>query len=108
MSEERSPNLAQQLYGDIAPKLAACTDEILFGDIWKRPQLSPRDRSMITCAALVAMGKTEQLNFHFPRAIHNGVTQEELVELITHLAFYAGWPNASSAITRAKEIFTKK
>jgi len=63
---------------------------------------------MITCAALVAMGKTEQMNFHFPRAIQNGVTQEELVELITHLAFYAGWPNAVSAVTRAKELFNKK
>jgi 4-carboxymuconolactone decarboxylase len=108
MSGKRAPNFAQQAYGDIAPKLAQVTDEVLFGDIWARPQLSPRDRSLITCAALIAMGKTEQMDFHFPRAIHNGVTAEELVETITHLAFYAGWPNASSAITRARELLLKK
>src|SRR3989442_15824560 len=90
---------------DFAPKLVEITEKVLFGDVWERPQLSKRDRSLITCAAIVAMGKTEQMNFHFPRAIENGVTQEELVELITHLAFYAGWPNAMSAVTRAKELF---
>jgi 4-carboxymuconolactone decarboxylase len=65
------------------------------------------DRSLISCAALVAMGKTEQMNFHFPKAIANGVTQEELVEMITHLAFYAGWPNAMSAAQRAKALASK-
>ena len=94
--------------GEIGPKLAELTDEVLFGDVWERPQLSKRDRSLITCAALVAMGKTEQMTFHFPRAIENGVKREELVELITHLAFYAGWPNAMSAITRARELLPKK
>ena len=104
MSEgPRSP--AQQLYGDVAPKLAEFSDNVLFGDLWQRSQLSPRDRSMITCAALVANGKTEQMEFHFKLAIANGVTQDELVEVITHLAFYAGWPNAVSAITRAKALF---
>ena len=99
---------AQKAIGSFAPKLAALTDEVLFGDVWERPQLSKRERSLITCAALVATGKTEQMSFHFPRAIENGVTQEELVELITHLAFYAGWPNAMSALTRAREMFAKK
>ena len=66
--------------GDIAPELAQLTDEVLFGDVWERPQLSKRDRSLIGCAALVAMGKTEQMTFHFPRAVENGVTREELVE----------------------------
>ena len=94
--------------GDFAPKLVELTDEVLFGDIWERPQLSKRERSLITCAALVAMGKTEQMNFHFPRAIENGVTREELVEMITHLAFYVGWPSAMSAIARAKELLEKK
>ena len=94
--------------GEIAPKLAELTDEVLFGDVWERPQLSKRDRSLITCAALVAMGKTEQMTFHFPRAIENGVTREELVELITHLAFYVGWPSAVSAVTRAKELLAGK
>ena len=89
---------------DFAPKLVEITEKVLFGDVWERPQLSKRDRSLITCAALVALGKTEQMNFHFPRAIENGVTQEQLVELITHLAFYAGWPNATSAGAKAKEL----
>jgi 4-carboxymuconolactone decarboxylase len=93
---------------DFAPKLVEITEDVLFGDVWERPQLSKRDRSLITCAALVATGKTEQMNFHFPRALENGVTEEELIELFTHLAFYAGWPNAISAATRAKELFAKK
>jgi len=92
---------------DFAPKLVEITEKVLFGDVWERPQLSKRDRSLITCAALVALGKTEQMNFHFPRAIENGVTHEELVELITHLAFYAGWPNAMSAGAKAKELFKR-
>ena len=92
---------------DFAPKLVEITEKVLFGDVWERPQLSKRDRSLITCAALVALGKTEQMNFHFPRAIENGVTQQELVELITHLAFYAGWPNAMSAGAKAKELFNR-
>ena len=100
--------IAQKNIGDIAPKLAQLTDDVLFGDVWERPQLSKRDRSLITCAALVATGKVEQLGFHFPRALENGVTQDELVELITHLAFYAGWPSAMSAITKAKELFGNK
>ena len=98
----------QNPLADFAPKFVDITEKVLFGDVWERPQLSKRDRSVITCAALVAMGKTEQMNFHFPRAIENGVTQDELVELITHLAFYAGWPNAVSAATRAKELFARK
>lgn len=93
---------------EFAPKLVELTEKVLFGDVWERPQLSKRDRSLITCAALVALGKTEQMNFHFPRAIENGVTEDELMELITHLAFYAGWPNAMSAGTKAKELLFKK
>jgi len=92
---------------EFAPKLVEITEKVLFGDVWERPQLSKRDRSLITCAALVALGKTEQMSFHFPRAIENGVTEEELVELITHLAFYAGWPSAMSAATKAKDLFKR-
>ena len=99
---------AQKTIGDIAPKLAQLTDDVLFGDVWERPQLSKRDRSLVTCAALVATGKTEQMNFHFPRAIENGVTQDELVEMITQLAFYAGWPSAMSAINKVKELLGHK
>ena len=99
---------AQKNIGDIAPKLAQLTDDVLFGDVWERPQLSKRDRSLITCAALIATGKTEQMGFHFPRAIENGVTHDELIEMITHLAFYVGWPSAMSAITRARELLGAK
>jgi 4-carboxymuconolactone decarboxylase len=106
-SNDKPTTAAQKALGDFAPKLIELTDKVLFGDVWERPQLSKRDRSLITCAALVATGKTEQMSFHFPRALENGVTQEELVELITHLAFYVGWPNAMSAITRARELFGK-
>src|SRR4051794_3435173 len=93
---------------DFAPKLVEITEKVLFGDVWERPQLSKRDRSLITCAALVSTGKVEQMSFHFPRAIENGVTQEELVEMITHLAFYVGWPSAMSALTKAKELFAAR
>ncbi len=108
MKNDKPKTAAQKAIADIAPKLAELTDEVLFGDVWERPQLSKRDRSLITCAALVATGKTEQMSFHFPRAIENGVTREELVELITHLAFYVGWPSAVSAVTRIKELFSAK
>src|SRR4051812_20289505 len=104
MSNENHPTPAQKTIGGFAPKLVELTDEVLFGDVWERPQLSKRDRSLITCAALISTGKTEQMGFHFPKAIENGVTKEELIEMITHLAFYVGWPNAMSAITRAKEL----
>jgi 4-carboxymuconolactone decarboxylase len=91
--------------GDVAPKLVDLTEKVLFGDVWERPGLSKRDRSMITVTALVAMNRTEQLPFHLHRALENGVTQDELVELITHLAFYSGWPTAMSAMRLAKEAF---
>src|SRR5947207_1582632 len=107
MSTEKPATAARKSIGDIAPKLAQLTDDVLFGDVWERPQLSKRDRSLITCAALVATGKTEQMSFHFPRAIENGVRQDELIEMITHLAFYVGWPSAMSAITRLKELVAK-
>lgn len=108
MPADKPASTARKTMGDIAPKFAEITEDVLFGDIWERPQLSKRDRSLITCAALVATGKTEQMSFHFPRAIENGVTREELIEMITHLAFYVGWPSAVSAITRARELFANK
>ncbi len=104
MSPKESPQNGRQSLGNLAPKLAEITDTVLFGDIWERPSLSKRDRSLITCAALVALGKTEQMAFHFPRALENGVTSEELIEAITHLAFYAGWPSAVSAINQIQEL----
>ncbi len=93
---------------DFAPKLAELTDEVLYGDVWERPELSKRDRSLVTVAALVALNRPEQLRPHLIRARENGVTQEELTETITHLAFYCGWPNAVNAINVAKEVFDKK
>ena len=99
---------AQQLMGDIAPKLADLTDSVLFGDVWARPQLSRRDRSLVTVSALVAMNRPEQLRSHLALARQNGLTEEELVEAITHLAFYSGWPNAVTAVGVAREVFAKK
>src|SRR3954447_25137681 len=92
---------AQRLMGDVAPKLAELTDTVLFGDVWERPGLSKRDRSLITVSALVAMNRPDQLRSHLALARQNGLTQEELVEAITHLAFYSGWPNAATAISVA-------
>ena len=103
MPPEQTP--AQKLIGDFAPKLVSLTDDVLFGDVWARPELSPRDRSLITVAALVAGGSTEQLGGHLDRARQNGLTETELKEAIIHLAFYAGWPRAMSAITVAKRVF---
>jgi len=108
MNPDKPQSAARKRLGDFAPKLVDLTEDVLFGDVWERPELSKRDRSLITCAALIATGKTEQMAFHFPNAIKNGVTREELVEMITHLAFYSGWPNAMSAARRAKELFVEK
>jgi len=104
MSNDKPKSAVRTSLGDFAPKLVDLTEDVLFGDIWERAQLSKRDRSLITCAALIATGKVEQMDFHFPNALKNGVTKDELVEMITHLAFYAGWPNAMSAINRAKTL----
>jgi 4-carboxymuconolactone decarboxylase len=102
MTETDAQTRAQQLIGDFAPKLVSLTDDVLFGDIWARTELSPRDRSLITVAALITGGNNEQLPGHLERARQNGVTETELKEVIIHLAFYAGWPKAMSAIQVAK------
>ncbi|WP_456271190.1 carboxymuconolactone decarboxylase family protein [Bacillus sp. AK031] len=92
--------------GDFAPKFAELNDDVLFGEVWSREdELSPRDRSMITISALMAGGNIEQLTPHFHKAKENGLTKDEVAEIITHLAFYAGWPKAWSAFNIAKEIF---
>jgi 4-carboxymuconolactone decarboxylase len=102
------PRPSQRAIGDFAPKLAELTDNVLYGDVWERPQLSKRDRSLVTVAALIAMNRPDQLRSHLARARDNGVTREELIETLTHLAFYAGWPNAVTAIAVAREVFEEK
>lgn len=104
----KAPSRAQQLMGDIAPKMAELTDNVLFGDIWERPGLAKRDRSLVTVAALIALNRPEQLRSHIALARTNGVKEEEIVEAITQLAFYAGWPNAIAAIGVAREVFKPK
>ena len=104
----QQPTPAQRLIGDFSPKLVELTDNVLFGDVWERPELSKRDRSLVTVSALIAMNRPDQLRSHLVRARDNGVKLEELVETITHLAFYSGWPNAITAVTVAKEVFEKK
>jgi 4-carboxymuconolactone decarboxylase len=94
---------ARRAIGDTAPKLAALTDDVLFDDVWNRAELSARDRSLIT--ALIAGGHSDQLPYHLERALENGVTRTELLEAITHLAFYAGWPKAMTAVTLARQVF---
>ncbi|WP_019142379.1 carboxymuconolactone decarboxylase family protein [Noviherbaspirillum massiliense] len=88
----------QKALGAIAPKLAEVTDKVLFGDIWERTELSSRERSLITVAALIALYRLEQLPFHLAKAVENDISREELAEVATHLAFYAGWPCAASAV----------
>jgi 4-carboxymuconolactone decarboxylase len=100
-----SQTTVRDRFGSLAPKLVELTENVLFGDVWERPGLSKRDRSLITVAALAALNRTEQLPGHLDRALGNGVTRDELIELITHLAFYAGWPCAMSAATIAKARF---
>lgn len=107
MSED-SLTPAQRLVGDFTPKLAELTDNVLFGDVWERPELSPRDRSLVTVASLVTSGSTEQLVGHLRRAKDNGLTEDELKEALIHLAFYAGWPKAMSAVQVAKTVFADK
>lgn len=96
---------AQNLFGEFSPKLAELTDHVLFDDIWARTELSQRDRSLITVAALITQHRPDQLRYHLNLALENGLTQTELKEVITHLAFYAGWPSSMTAILIAKEIF---
>lgn len=107
MTDNDNLTVAQRAIGDFAPKLVSLTDDVLFGDVWERPELAKRDRSLVTVSALVAGGNTEQLRNHLIRAKENGLTETELKEAIIHLAFYAGWPRAMSAIQVAKAVFAE-
>lgn len=93
---------------DIVPKLAELTEKVVFGEVWSRPGMSPRDRSLITCAALIALGHRDQLKGHLWRALDNGVTREEISEMCTHLAFYSGWPTGISAAQVAKQVYEER
>ncbi len=94
----------QRAFGDFAPGLVHYTDKVLFDEVWERDGLSKRDRSLITVAALTALGKADQLTFHLDFARQNGVTEDEIKEAILHLAFYTGWPNAMSAMTVLEQV----
>ena len=102
------PTAARTSFGDLAPTLATITDEILFGEVWERPELGKRDRSLVTIASLISLYRTNELPFHLKKALENGVTRVEIVELITHLAIYAGWPNAGTAALIAKQVFQER
>ena len=104
-SDAKQPSGAERLFGDFAPALVGYTDDVLFGDVWKRTELSAKERSLVTVAALATMGNTDQLVFHLDFAKQNGNTETELIEAIPHLAFYAGWPKAMAAMTVAKRVF---
>ena len=108
MAARSSPPSTIGQVRDVFPKLGELTDKVVFGDVWERQGLAKRDRSLITVAALVALNRPDQLRGHLVRAFDNGVTKEEIVELITHLAFYSGWPNAGTAALVAKEVFKER
>ena len=104
-SEEARMTSPRDALGEVAPRLREITDDVLFGEVWERPQLSKRDRSLIVVATLTALYRTDQLCGHIRRALDNGVTREEVGEIITRIAFYAGWPSAVNAARVAKEVF---
>ena len=106
--EDSMTRIAPAAVYEVAPGLGQFTDEILFGEVWKRGELAPRDRSLVTVAALVSTGRTAQIGAHVGRALDNGVQPGEIGELITHLAFYSGWPNAMSAVAETKKVFDER
>jgi len=105
VSTQPSASSARNVVRQVAPKLIELTETVVYGDVWERPGLSKRDRSLITVAALVAMYRGDQLTGHLKRALANGVTRDEIGELITHIAFYAGWPAAMTAGRIARDVF---
>lgn len=107
-AEAKRTSTVQQNLGEVAPGVVQYTTDLLFRDLWLRPALAPRDRSLITVSALVASGQVAQITFHLNRAMDNGLTQTQASEVFTHLAFYAGWPNVMSALPVAKEVFLNR
>jgi 4-carboxymuconolactone decarboxylase len=107
-AEAQRSAAVDQAVGPISQGLVDYTTSVLFHDLWRRPALAPRDRSIVTVSALIAAGQVAQITFHLGKAMDNGLTQEQAAEVITHLAFYAGWPNAMSAVSVAKAVFEKR
>lgn len=107
-AEEKRAAAVEQQFGNTAPGVVQYTADVLFRDLWLRPDLTPRDRSLVTVAALIANGQAAQISYHLNKAMDNGLTQQQAAELITHLAFYAGWPNVFSALPVAKEVFENR
>jgi len=105
---QSQPSAASEQVRDIVPGLIDLSERVLLGEVWERPGLSKRDRSLITCATLIALGRERQLVGHLGRALDNGLSKKELSEVITHLAFYAGWPAAMTAAQVAKDVFDKR
>jgi 4-carboxymuconolactone decarboxylase len=104
---QRATRVGEQ-FGQITPSLVQYTTDVLFRDLWLRPALAPRDRSLVTVSALIATGQVAQINYHLNRAMDNGLTREEAGEVLGHLAFYAGWPNAFSAAPVVKDVIEKR
>jgi 4-carboxymuconolactone decarboxylase len=105
MTQEKEPSGAQKAFGEFAPDFVHFTDDVLFGQVWPRTELSPKERSLVTVSVLATLGATDQLGYHLGLAKENGNTEAELIEGITHIAFYAGWPRAMSAMAVAKQVF---
>ena len=105
MTQDKEPSGARRQFGDFAPALADFTDDVLFGQVWTRPELAPKERSLVTVAALTTSGNPDQLVYHLGLAKQNAASEAELIEAITHLAFYAGWPKAFSAMSVARQVF---
>ena len=101
------PTNARKAFGAIAPHLAEITDKVLFGDVWQNPALSKRDRSLVTITSLISLYRINELPFHLKRALENGVSKEEIIATITHLAFYAGWPPSMTALSIAEKVFAE-
>lgn len=107
-AEDRRAATVQENVGPVSQGLVKYTGELLFHDLWLRPDLAPRDRSLVTVSALIASGQVAQIPFHLNRAMDNGLTQAQAAEVLTHLAFYAGWPNTMSAVPVAKGVFDSR
>ena len=107
-AEEKRATAVVQQFGKVSPGLVQNTTDVLFRDLWLRPDLAPRDRSLVTVSALIASGQSAQITYHMNRAMDNGLTPEEAGEVVTHLAYYAGWPNAFSALPVVKDVIEKR